>query len=146
MCGLMLVLYWQRTSYSKADTFDKCGALYFCFLNQFMLGLHSVILTCKKYINIILILLLFLSNILSVFYVYYIHFWLVPLERALFLREQANNMYSVFTYWLGKSLVEIPFQITMPALFGVLIYWGVGFRDETNAFFNFSKQILFFLF
>jgi len=31
-------------------------------------------------------------------------------ERPVFLREYANRMYGIWTYFVSKSIVEIPFQ------------------------------------
>jgi ABC-type multidrug transport system permease subunit len=43
-----------------------------------------------------------------------------------FLREQANNMYSVGTYYLAKTLVETPVLLLSPIVFAVIVYFGIG--------------------
>ena len=47
-------------------------------------------------------------------------------ERPVFLREQANNMYSVGTYYLAKTFVETPVLLFSPFLFSVRVYSGIG--------------------
>ena len=47
-------------------------------------------------------------------------------ERPVFLREQANNMYSVGTYYLAKTLVETPVLLLTPIVFAVVVYFGIG--------------------
>ena len=47
-------------------------------------------------------------------------------ERPVFLREQANNMYSVGTYYLAKTIVETPVLLISPMVFSVIVYFGVG--------------------
>jgi ABC-type multidrug transport system permease subunit len=47
-------------------------------------------------------------------------------ERPVFLREQANNMYSVGTYYLAKTIVETPVLLISPMVFCVIVYFGVG--------------------
>ena len=65
-----------------------------------------------------------------------------PDERALFLREQSNKMYGVLSYYITKTLVEIPFQILMPVVMTLLVYWVVGFRNEPDAFFSFLACLI----
>jgi len=57
-----------------------------------------------------------------------------PIERALFLKEQAGNVYSTFPYFLSKNLVEMPPQIGAPILFSIGIYFSIGLNDESGKF------------
>lgn len=66
----------------------------------------------------------------------------VPIERNLFLREQANRMYGVLPYYLSKMIVELPCQIILPILFCLITYWAIELRNETAAFFQFTAAIL----
>ena len=43
---IMILLYWQRTDFTYTDVMDKNGAMFFCCLNQLMLALMSLVLTC----------------------------------------------------------------------------------------------------
>jgi hypothetical protein len=76
-----------------------------------------------------------------------IFFWLVGLlmsnmfntilvfqnERDVFLRENANQMYSLPAYYLSKNFIELPTSILLPAIQLCMIYWAVGFRaDNAN--------------
>ena len=47
-------------------------------------------------------------------------------ERPVFLREQANNMYSVGIYYLAKTLIETPVLLLTPMVFAVITYFGIG--------------------
>ena len=47
-------------------------------------------------------------------------------ERPVFLREQANKMYSVPAYYLAKLLVEMPMQSFTPMVLAIIIYFKVG--------------------
>lgn len=38
------------------------------------------------------------------------------LEREVFLREQANNLYSPYAYFVAKNTVETPFAILAPLI------------------------------
>eukprot|EP00826_Nyctotherus_ovalis_P039248 TRINITY_DN3756_c0_g1_i17.p2 TRINITY_DN3756_c0_g1~~TRINITY_DN3756_c0_g1_i17.p2 ORF type:complete len:327 (-),score=39.94 TRINITY_DN3756_c0_g1_i17:56-1036(-) len=65
-----------------------------------------------------------------------------PIERNLFLREQANRMYGVLPYYLSKMLVELPCQVILPILFCLITYWAIELRNETGPFFQFTAAIL----
>lgn len=64
-----------------------------------------------------------------------------PVERALFLKEQSQSLYSVLPYFLGKMLSELPMYIFTPTVFGTITYFGVGLNThEISKFFIFSKD------
>mmetsp|Transcript_9789 Transcript_9789/g.7368 ORF Transcript_9789/g.7368 Transcript_9789/m.7368 type:complete len:178 (+) Transcript_9789:245-778(+) len=47
-------------------------------------------------------------------------------ERPVFLREQANQMYSVGAYYQTKVLAEFPIVILTPIIFSSILYFGIG--------------------
>ena len=48
------------------------------------------------------------------------------LERPVFLREQANNLYSPLPYFISKNMVEFPVSLITPLVQLCVIFWGVG--------------------
>lgn len=50
-----------------------------------------------------------------------------PDERPIFLREVNNNMYSVSSYFFAKISSELPASIITPCLFGIIVYYPIGF-------------------
>lgn len=65
-----------------------------------------------------------------------------PSERAVFLREQSSNMYSVTAYYLGRSTTKIPFAILFPAIMSAICYYIIGFNNhDVGKFFIFRKLI-----
>ena len=56
------------------------------------------------------------------------------LEREVFLREQANSLYSPYAYFLAKNAVEVPISIIAPLLQLIIIYWGVGYMNFFQIF------------
>ncbi len=120
--GVLLdILFWNKESYSYEDVKDKNGAFFFICTSQFMLSIQSVLLTC-----------------ITLFVCYPV----VPLERGLFLREQSNRMYGVLPYYLTKTFVELPFQLFMPLLFSLIIYWAIHFRNSGECYFLFRMHNL----
>jgi len=120
---IMMILFWDIRGYDYNTVRNKNGAYYFVCVAQLMLSVQSVILTCI--LNLIII---------------------VPLERGLFLREQANRMYGTLPYYLTKTFVEMPYQLLMPILFTLIIYWAVGFRNEAGSFFIFLAGLMLMVF
>lgn len=51
-------------------------------------------------------------------------------ERPVFLRENANQMYSITAYYLSKNMIELPSALIFPLMQLCLIYWTVGYRSE----------------
>ena len=48
-------------------------------------------------------------------------------EKQVFLREQANKMYSPLVYFISKNLVEMPGTFIGPMLTLLIIYWGIDY-------------------
>ena len=55
----------------------------------------------------------------------------------MFLREQANKMYSVGTYYLAKIAIETPVMLLTPMLYSVIVYFGIGTTITASQFFLF---------
>lgn len=56
------------------------------------------------------------------------------LERPVFLREQANQMYGLCPYFLTKNIVEQPILLLQPLITQLVVYWGVGFWNSEKSF------------
>lgn len=53
-------------------------------------------------------------------------------------------MYGVLPYYLTKSFVELPYQLVMPFLFSLIIYWAINFRNDAESYFLFCIVYLFY--
>eukprot|EP00158_Paraphelidium_tribonemae_P007562 Partr_v1_DN28287_c0_g1_i1_m76207 putative ATP-binding cassette, sub-family G (WHITE), member len=53
-------------------------------------------------------------------------------EKAVFHREYLNGYYSVASYFITKTLVELPVQIIFPFIQTIVLYWLVGFNTNTG--------------
>ena len=49
-----------------------------------------------------------------------------PLELPIFLREHGSGLYRVDTYYLSKSITDLPSLIVLPVLFTGVLYWMSG--------------------
>jgi hypothetical protein len=59
--------------------------------------------------------------------------FVVPEERAVFMREQASSLYSVSAYFLSKLLADMPFHFALPLEMGAITYFLIGFNTEEDA-------------
>eukprot|EP00357_Protocruzia_adherens_P017121 CAMPEP_0115022330 /NCGR_PEP_ID=MMETSP0216-20121206/31477_1 /TAXON_ID=223996 /ORGANISM="Protocruzia adherens, Strain Boccale" /LENGTH=688 /DNA_ID=CAMNT_0002394975 /DNA_START=150 /DNA_END=2216 /DNA_ORIENTATION=- len=57
-----------------------------------------------------------------------------PIERAVFLRERANDMYSVGAYFWAKNVIELPFSTIFPVLFVCIFYYTIGLSATFTVF------------
>lgn len=57
-------------------------------------------------------------------------------ERPVFLREQANKMYTVFPYYIAKVLSDIPVFLVVPMIFTLITFFSIGFTRQVNIFFG----------
>ena len=58
-----------------------------------------------------------------------------PAEKEIFLCEHRSGFYSVNSYFTGKSLAELPFQVVFPLIFTVIVYFMAGLRPGAGHFF-----------
>lgn len=56
------------------------------------------------------------------------------IERPVFLREQANQMYGLTPYFLTKNIVEQPVLLIQPLIQLLVVYWGIGYYPSMQSF------------
>jgi hypothetical protein len=59
-----------------------------------------------------------------------------PPERAVFLQEQTNSMYSAIIYYISKCIAEFPIVVFIPFLYVIITYWSWDLAPGATAFFN----------
>ncbi|XP_071156888.1 protein white-like [Mytilus edulis] len=57
-----------------------------------------------------------------------------PTELPIFLREHGSGLYRVDTYYLSKSITELPALIILPTLFVSILYWMAGLYYNVESF------------
>lgn len=63
-------------------------------------------------------------------------------ERPVFLREQANKMYSVTSYYFAKIMADLPVLLLNPMIFTLIVYFGIGMTIEASKFFIFYATLM----
>jgi hypothetical protein len=62
-------------------------------------------------------------------------------ERNQFIRERANNSYSVAAYLISHFLFELPFVFLITVVCSSTVYWLVGLFPDPNRFFIFVANL-----
>eukprot|EP01120_Amphizonella_sp_Union-15-10_P008908 TRINITY_DN3290_c0_g1_i1.p1 TRINITY_DN3290_c0_g1~~TRINITY_DN3290_c0_g1_i1.p1 ORF type:complete len:494 (+),score=38.90 TRINITY_DN3290_c0_g1_i1:388-1869(+) len=63
--------------------------------------------------------------------------YLFPAERSVYLRERASGMYTPHIYFLARSLSELPINVIVPVLTGVVSWWLIGWSNDIPNFIYF---------
>jgi ABC-type multidrug transport system permease subunit len=63
-------------------------------------------------------------------------------EKLLAQKEIKSGFYGLPVYYLSKLIVEIPFTMISPLVFGIIIYWIVGLNPIPVRFFMFLWIII----
>jgi ATP-binding cassette, subfamily G (WHITE), eye pigment precursor transporter len=58
-------------------------------------------------------------------------------EKRIVDRERRSKMYRISSYYIGKSLAEIPLAVIFPVIFGTVCYWLIGLNPDPARFFTF---------
>jgi len=65
-----------------------------------------------------------------------------PIERSVVLRERSSGTYRVSTYFVGKTLTELPRTVLVALMFCVITYFLIGLRQDAAGFFVFFITVL----
>ena len=60
-----------------------------------------------------------------------------PTERSVITRERASNMYRTSSYYVSKTIMDMPKTLLFNTIFSIIVYWMVGLRADAGAFFKF---------
>ena len=66
----------------------------------------------------------------------------VPRDFAVFMREYLAGANRVSSYFLARTISEIPFQVFFPFVFGSIVYGMVGLRPTAGAYFTFCVILI----
>ena len=66
---------------------------------------------------------------------------LFPKERAVYLRDHATGLHSTSSFFLARTLAEMPFILLFAVISATISYWMYGFQADAKKFFIFVAVI-----
>ena len=66
---------------------------------------------------------------------------LFPKERAVYLRDHATGLHSTSSFFVARTLAEVPFIWAFGCMCATIVYWLFGFQRDAAKFFTFLAII-----
>ncbi|CAN1306275.1 ABC transporter G family member 14 [Linum perenne] len=80
------------------------------------------------------IALLFFFSVFWGFYPLYNAVFTFPQERRMLIKERASGMYHLSTYFLSRTIGDLPMELALPTAFVCIIYWMGGLKPDPMTF------------
>ncbi|KAJ1695253.1 hypothetical protein LUZ63_011951 [Rhynchospora breviuscula] len=87
--------------------------------------------------------LIFFFSVFWGFFPLYNAVFTFPLERPMLLRERSSGMYRLSSYFLARTVGDLPMELGLPTAFTIIIYW-MGSLSPNPATFIVSLCIVLF--
>ncbi|XP_039135072.1 ABC transporter G family member 14-like isoform X2 [Dioscorea cayenensis subsp. rotundata] len=78
--------------------------------------------------------LLFFFSVFWGFYPLYNAVYTFPQERAMLIKEQSSGMYRLSSYFLARTVGDLPMELALPTAFVLIIYWMGGLKSDPATF------------
>lgn len=69
-----------------------------------------------------------------------------PPDFQILCKERQSNMYAMSSYYIARTISELPMDSLIPSLFCWVVYWMCGLRMDVNAFFQNWFSVLLIMF
>jgi ABC-type multidrug transport system ATPase subunit/ABC-type multidrug transport system permease subunit len=80
------------------------------------------------------IALLFFFSVFWGFYPLYNAVFTFPQERTMLIKERSSGMYRLSSYFLARTIGDLPMELALPTAFVFIIYWMGGLKPDPGAF------------
>ncbi|XP_050265204.1 ABC transporter G family member 14 [Quercus robur] len=80
------------------------------------------------------IALLFFFSVFWGFYPLYNAVFTFPQERRMLIKERSSGMYHLSSYFLARTVGDLPLELALPTAFVCIIYWMGGLKPEPATF------------
>ncbi|XP_024977235.1 ABC transporter G family member 9-like [Cynara cardunculus var. scolymus] len=57
-----------------------------------------------------------------------------PQERDMLAKERASGMYRLSSYFISRTIGDLPMELVLPTFFCIITYWMAGLRPELGSF------------
>uniref|UniRef100_A0A2N9F7P3 ABC transporter domain-containing protein n=1 Tax=Fagus sylvatica TaxID=28930 RepID=A0A2N9F7P3_FAGSY len=80
------------------------------------------------------IALLFFFSVFWGFYPLYNAVFTFPQERRMLIKERSSGMYHLSSYFLSRTVGDLPLELALPTAFVFIIYWMGGLKPDPATF------------
>ncbi|KAI4367976.1 hypothetical protein MLD38_016597 [Melastoma candidum] len=80
------------------------------------------------------IALLFFFSVFWGFYPLYNAVFTFPQERRILLKERSSGMYRLSSYFLARTIGDLPLELALPTAFTFIMYWMGGLKPDPASF------------
>lgn len=80
------------------------------------------------------IALLFFFSVFWGFYPLYNAVFTFPQERRMLIKERSSGMYRLSSYFLARTVGDLPLELALPTAFVFIIYWMGGLKADAMTF------------
>ncbi|KAI4314616.1 hypothetical protein L6164_027504 [Bauhinia variegata] len=80
------------------------------------------------------IALLFFFSVFWGFYPLYNAVFTFPQERRMLIKERSSGMYRLSSYFLARTIGDMPLELALPTAFVFIIYWMGGLKPDPVTF------------
>ncbi|KAI3792886.1 hypothetical protein L2E82_06777 [Cichorium intybus] len=81
-----------------------------------------------------LIAMLFFFSVFWGFYPLYNAVFTFPQERRMLIKERASGMYRLSSYFLARTISDLPLELALPTAFTFILYWMGGLKPDPTTF------------
>ncbi|KAK1304929.1 ABC transporter G family member 14 [Acorus calamus] len=80
------------------------------------------------------IALMFFFSVFWGFFPLYNAVFTFPQERAMLIKERSSGMYRLSSYFLARTVGDLPMELALPTTFVIIIYWMGGLKPDPSVF------------
>ncbi|KAL6979992.1 ABC transporter G member 14 [Sarracenia purpurea var. burkii] len=80
------------------------------------------------------IAMLFFFSVFWGFYPLYNAVFTFPQERTMLIKERSSGMYRLSSYFLARTVGDLPLELALPTAFTFIIYWMGGLKPSPTTF------------
>ncbi|PNY13459.1 ABC transporter G family member 14-like protein, partial [Trifolium pratense] len=78
--------------------------------------------------------LLFFFAVFWGFYPLYNAVFTFPQERRMLIKERSSGMYRLSSYFLARTIGDLPLELALPTAFVIILYWMGGLKPDLVTF------------
>lgn len=78
--------------------------------------------------------MLFFFSVFWGFYPLYNAVFTFPQERRMLIKERSSGMYRLSSYFLARTIGDLPLELALPTAFTFILYWMGGLKPDPATF------------